>query len=187
MACESNEYAQALLALARSQPSVSPTPHMTSASFMPPPHAYSGQHMWGDPSYATPQHQPLARSATVNSATGASAWGRDDHNVGLDYYDDHSGWSRGAQVALPLLPSAPSEPSTPTPTKGGAKRARAGTIAPKLRSAKKPCRSTAKATVEVKIVLSASFATSRSKVSRLTLVQLKVHKKPLVHKSTLHT
>ncbi|KAG1817176.1 uncharacterized protein BJ212DRAFT_1576814 [Suillus subaureus] len=81
MACESNEYAQALLALACSQPSVSPTLHMTSASFMPPPHAYSRQHMWGDLSYATPQHQPLAHSVTVNSATGASVWGRDDHNM----------------------------------------------------------------------------------------------------------
>ncbi|KAG0696151.1 hypothetical protein DFH29DRAFT_1004830 [Suillus ampliporus] len=145
MAWESDQYAQALLALARSQPSNSPTPISTpNTSFVLPPHTYSGQHVWGDPAYGTMQHQPLAHLTTINSTAGASAWGRDDHNVGLDYYGGH-GWSRGAQMSPQPLPSACPEPSTPTPTKGSAKCARAGTTAPKLQSVKKPHGSTIKA------------------------------------------
>ncbi|KAG1719094.1 uncharacterized protein EDB91DRAFT_1089524 [Suillus paluster] len=123
MAWESDEYAQALLALAHSQPSNSPTPISTPSiscspnpSFVPPPHTYSGQHMWGDPAYGTMQHQPLAHSTTINGTTGTSAWGRDDHNVGLDYYGSHT-WNGGAQIAPQPLPSPCPKPSTPTPTK----------------------------------------------------------------------
>ncbi|KAG1803894.1 uncharacterized protein HD556DRAFT_1484513 [Suillus plorans] len=148
----SDEYAQALLALARSQPSNLPTPSSTpstscisNASFMPLPHAYSRQHMRTDQAYTTIQHQPLAHSTIVNYTTRVSASGRDNHNVGLDYYGNR-GQSRGTPMALFPLPSLCPEPSTPTPTKGNVKRARAGTIAPKSRSAKKPRRySTTKA------------------------------------------
>ncbi|KAG1843347.1 hypothetical protein DFJ58DRAFT_731637 [Suillus subalutaceus] len=79
MAWESDEYAQALLALARSQPSNSPTPISApgvlcspNTSFVPQP-TYHGQHVWGDPAYGTMQHQPLAHSTTVNSTSGTSA------------------------------------------------------------------------------------------------------------------
>ncbi|KAG2139093.1 uncharacterized protein EDB93DRAFT_1106200 [Suillus bovinus] len=94
--------------LARSQPSNSPTPLSTpgvscspNTSFVPQPHTYCGQHMWGDPAYGTMQHRPLAHSTTINSTSGTSAWGRDDHNVGLDYYGSHRSTAPHPQHFLP--------------------------------------------------------------------------------------
>ncbi|KAG2107648.1 uncharacterized protein F5147DRAFT_774097 [Suillus discolor] len=122
MAWELDEYAQALLALAHSQPSNLPTPSSTPSApsanslFGPPPHIYSGQHVWGDQAYRTMQHQPLVHSTTANSTTGVTTRGVDDHDVGLDYYGNH-GWGGEAQTALLSLPLVRPEPRTPMPTK----------------------------------------------------------------------
>jgi hypothetical protein len=99
------------------------------------------------------QHQPLAHSITVNGTRVSNARGRDVQDVCLDYYGNRGrflksviavstyfnlGWNGGTKMPSFPLPSVYPERRTPTPIKDSAKRARAGTVAPKSRSVKKP-------------------------------------------------